>query len=140
MNRDQFFSWAASRSDSLEVWKECIDMAGDINAGIMLSQIVSWHLSSNENAQTELWAKRGDHLWLVKAHTDWYDEIRFTADQARRALRVLEEKKLVITKVHQFNGTPTKHIRINWPAFWKAWESVLSAGSEQAGDLGKDAE
>jgi len=76
----------------------------------------------------------------VKAYTDWYDEIRFTPDQARLALRVLEEKKLVITKVYKFDGTPTKHIRINWPAFWKAWESVLSAGSEQAGDLGKDAE
>jgi len=62
MNRDQFFSWAADRSDTLEVRKECIDMAGDIKAGIMLSQIVFWHLSSNENAPTKLSAKRGDHL------------------------------------------------------------------------------
>lgn len=137
---DEFLSWEQSSRDTIDVKKIYIDMAGDLMAGVMLSQIVYWHLPSR-NGDSKLRITREGSDWLVKSYSQWWDEIRMTEDQARRALKILKEKDLVNTKVWRFAGSPTMHIRIS-DHFMTAFEAQLDLGhspstpSQQPLDLG----
>ena len=87
-----------------------IDIAGDLVAGTLLSQIMYW-FSSDKNGDTKLRVKKKDGMWLAKSRTDWYEEIRISPKQYDRAIKVLKSKGLVETKLYRFNGCPTNHIR-----------------------------
>lgn len=81
-----------------------VDVAGDVLAGLLLSQIAYW----TPRATVE----RQGAFWIVKAHGEWWDEVRLTEKQARRALQVLVDGGLVETHVWKWNGTPKLHVRI----------------------------
>jgi hypothetical protein len=91
-----------------------IDIAGDLVAGTLLSQIIYW-FTPNSNGQQKVRVFKDGHYWLAKKQEEWYDEIRITEKQYRTAIKKLEDKKLVIKKRYKFNGSPTTHIRPNYP-------------------------
>ena len=72
---EQFLLWERASRDTLEVKRTYIDMAGDLVAGVVLSQIVYWHLPSREG-KARLQVEREGVLWLAKSRTDWWDEWR----------------------------------------------------------------
>ena len=45
---DHFLLWEHASRDAIMVKRVYIDMAGDVIAGLMLSQIVYWHLPNDE--------------------------------------------------------------------------------------------
>ena len=110
-----FLQWEMASRDTIDVKRSYIDLAGDLVTGILLSQIVFWHLPG-ENGE-RLRVTNGDHVWLVKKRSDWWQECRITPKQFDRAAAILETKKLIITEVHRFQGETQKHIRIDWPVF-----------------------
>ncbi len=124
---ESFLLWERSSRDTLEVKRCYIDMAGDLVAGIVLSQIVYWHLPSREG-RTRLRVKRDGHLWLAKGRADWWDECRVSPKQADRALALLEDRGLVEVRLFRFAGAPTKHVRIVPEAFLRGWADHLGAG------------
>ena len=128
MNTDQdfnlFLRWEAATRDVMMLRKVYVDMTGDLVAGLMLSQIIYWHLPGRDGKSRLRVAKEGG-LWLAKSYSDWWDEIRVTEKQARRAVNVLREKGLVITGVWKFNGTPTVHLRIDEARFLEAWKAAV---------------
>jgi hypothetical protein len=113
---NHFLLWEQASRDAIMVKRVYIDMAGDVIAGLMLSQIIYWHLPNNQG-ETRLRVVKDGYLWLAKSHSDWWEECRLTVDQARRALKVLQEKGLVVTALKQFNGAPTNHIRLEQNRF-----------------------
>ncbi|MEO2090312.1 MAG: hypothetical protein ABGY75_12545, partial [Gemmataceae bacterium] len=124
---ERFLLWERSSRDTLEVKRCYIDMAGDLVAGIVLSQIVYWHLPSRDG-RTRLRVKRDGHLWLAKGRADWWDECRVSPKQADRALALLAERGLVEVRLFRFAGAPTKHVRIVPEAFLRGWADHLGAG------------
>lgn len=124
---EQFLLWERSSRDTIEVKRAYIDMAGDLVAGIVLSQIVYWHLPSRDG-RTRLRVKRDGHLWLAKGRADWWDECRVSPKQADRALALLAERGLVEVRLFRFAGAPTKHVRIVPEAFLRGWADHLGAG------------
>lgn len=125
----QFLLWERSSRDTIEVKRAYIDMAGDLAAGIVLSQIVYWHLPSRDG-RTRLRVKRDGHLWLAKGRADWWAECRVSPKQADRALAVLEQRGSIEVRLVRFAGAPTKHVRIVPEAFLRGWSDHLDAGSD----------
>jgi len=106
-------------------------MAGDVIAGLLLSQIVYWYLPSKKDGRSKLRVYKDGHYWIARTRKDWWDELRIRAKRADRALSILEEKGLIDTAVYKFNGAPTKHIRIVKEKFLTAWTARLASLQEE---------
>jgi hypothetical protein len=122
---DTFFKWERASRDTIDVKKIYIDMAGDLVAGIVLSQLIYWHLP-DERGRVRLRVQKGGKKWLAKARHEWWTECRVSPKQVDRALKILAGKGLIEVTTHRFNGAPTKHIRIISNTFIKAWNEQHS--------------
>jgi hypothetical protein len=129
----QFLLWERSSRDSLDVKRVYIDMACDLVAGVVLSQIVYWHLPSRDGSP-RLQVEREGKLWLAKGREEWWDECRISPKQADRALEVLEERGLIEVRLFKFGKAPRKHIRIRQDAFLHAWKTKVNGTSPRGGD------
>jgi hypothetical protein len=120
MQRDDFLLWETTTHDTVDFKRVYVDMAGgDVLAGLLLSQIVFWHLP-NRRGKTKMRVRKNDELWVAHSDNDWYDEIRLTEKQARRARLHLVENGLLVAKRFMFNGVLTMHLRIEWSNFFIA--------------------
>jgi hypothetical protein len=117
MDRQQFLYWELASRDTIDFKKVYVDMADDLISGLLLSQIVYWHLPNKETGESRLRVKNHGYEWIAKARGDWFDEIRITPKQFDRAIKILENRDLVEVRVMKFNGNPTKHIRLKWTHF-----------------------
>src|SRR5688572_3050719 len=116
MDKDQvnqiiayFLSWEKHSRDVIDFKKIYVDMAGDLVAGLVLSQTVYWHLPGADGI-TRLRVSKGGELWIAKRREDWFEEIRISPKQLDRALEILVDKELIYAAVYGFAGTPTKHV------------------------------
>lgn len=108
----EFYFWEKSSKDIIDVKRIYIDIADDLIAGILLSQIIYWNLP-NDKGQTKLKVEKDGKLWLAKSRQEWWEEIRISPKQFDNAIKKLEIKNIVETKLFKFNGAPTKHISLN---------------------------
>lgn len=133
MNWQQFFEFIlraeASDNDRISVKRSYVDMAGDLNAGIMLSQLMYWTMPG-KNGETRMRSEHDGYLWVSKSAQEWHDEIRLTSRQVQRATQLLEDKGLIITALYKFKGAPTKHYRIDPERFAKTYSKVLGYEGE----------
>lgn len=118
-----FLSWEKFSRDTIDVKTIYIDMAGDIAAGILLSQIVYWYLPSKDGKSKITVIKEGKE-WIAKARYEWWDECRITPKQVDRAIGDLVELGILETKVFKFDNSPTKHIRIVKDTFVQLWNAL----------------
>lgn len=122
---EEFLAREAQNRDCIDFKKCYVDIAGkDLQAGLLLSQIIYWFLRDKQG-KTKLRVVKDDKIWLAKKRTDWWDEVRLSAMQFDRAIKVLEREGLVETKVYKFDGCPTKHIRINTEEIDDRLNSIL---------------
>ncbi len=136
----EFLQWEAVSKDTIDFKKAYVDMAGgDLIAGLMLSQIVFWHLPDKRGG-SKLRVERDGYQWIAKKRTDWYEECRISDQRARRALKLLTELNLIETKVYKFAGVPTTHIRILPEPFLAAWENVVRSLYSDGGQSDREGE
>jgi hypothetical protein len=121
---NEFLAQEKTSKDTIDVKRIYIDMAGDLVAGILLSQILYWHLPG-KNDSSRLRVKKEGSYWLAKTQNDWFDECRITAKQYRRAINILKKLGFIETKVFKFAGDPTTHLKINWETFLKTYSCLL---------------
>jgi hypothetical protein len=119
-----FLAWEQESRDTIDFKKIYVDMAGDLLAGLLLSQIVFWHLP-NKQGRRKLRVEREGTFWLAKTRDEWYDELRMIPPEVDRALATLEAAGLIETRVWKFSNHPTKHVRIVPEVFMSAWNEVL---------------
>ena len=136
MDFNDFLRWEKASRDTIDFKVVYVDMVGDLAAGLLLSQIVYWHLPG-KGGITKLRIGREGKEWLAKAHADWWDEIRVPQRTIRRKLDLLRELGLIETRLWQFNGAPITHIRLVPQVFLKAWEATI-AQSLDHGPLGQN--
>lgn len=112
----EFLAWELYSRDTIDLKRIYIDIAGDLIAGLLLSQIIYWNLPSKETGKSKLQVKKDGHYWIVKGREDWYNEIRITKRQYDRASKILIEKDLIIpSKTNwKFGGVPKTHLRLNF--------------------------
>ena len=126
MTFEEFIYWEATTRDTIDFKKIYVDVAGDLIAGLMLSQIIYWHLPS-KNGDSKLKVKKDGYLWIAKGNADWYDEIRITEWQAPRALKILEDRGIVEKRIYKFDGAPMNHIRIVGDRFLELFSNLVKA-------------
>lgn len=131
MDRMKFIYWEMASHDTIDFKKVYVDMADDLIAGLLLSQIVYWHLPSKETGQPKLKVEKEGELWIAKGREDWHDEIRITCRQYDRAIKILENKDLVVVKTFKFDGNPMKHVRLNWNHFLAFLEYQLEENARK---------
>lgn len=113
MNNFDLLEMELFAEDAFRVKRAYIDISdGDLIAGILLGQIIYWHLP-NKQGKSKLRArdKQGDFV-LVKERTSWYDEIRITPRQYDRAIKILRDKGYVETGTTMFNAKRTQTIKL----------------------------
>ena len=97
---------------------------GDMNAGVLLGQILYWQ---------DRTTREDGYFW--KSRRDWNDELGLSEDQVRRATRILKRASCGLeTKVLKAKGSPTVHYRLNEDKFL-AWVMEESSRVAQM-DLG----
>src|SRR5699024_12159927 len=89
-----FLYWEQASEDTIDFKRIYVDVAGDILAGLLLSQIIYWHLP-NKSGEQKLRVEKDGHLWIAKGRSEWFEEIRLTARQFDRASKILEDKGLI---------------------------------------------
>ncbi|ODG97958.1 hypothetical protein A4S05_11230 [Nostoc sp. KVJ20] len=128
-DQNSFLAWESRSRDTIEVKRCYVDVAGgDLIAGILLSQIIYWHLPDHEG-QPRLRIEREGHKWLAKKRDDWWKECRITPKQFDTAIKLLESKNLIVTALYKFANSPTKHIRIDWENFLELLNLVVQTPS-----------
>lgn len=107
-----FLIWERTSRDTIDLKKTYIDVAGDLIAGLLLSQIIYWHLP-DKNGDTKLKVYKKGKYWLAKQRTDWWKEIRITPKQYDRAISKLRKLEIVETWNTMFDAKNTPHIYLN---------------------------
>lgn len=121
----EFLAWEKTTTDTVDFKRIYVDMAGDLVAGLMLSQLVYWYLLPNRKGESKLRVHRDGHWWVAKQRDDWWDEIRLSPKRVDRAIKILVNAGLVVKKNSMFNGKRTAFLRIDWETFRIAWRDNL---------------
>ena len=122
----EFISWESASRDTIDVKTIYIDMVEDLIAGILLSQIIYWHLPS-KNGVTKLRVQKEGHYWIAKKREDWWDEIRISPKQFDRASDILVNKGIIEKKKFKFQGDPVVHIRLKFDNFLQLLQSAIES-------------
>ena len=107
----QFLQWETVTRDVLDVKRVYIDLAGDLAAGVALSEIVYWYLP-NKNGKTKLRVEKDGIYWIAAPRAEWWNRCRLSPEQADYALGKLIKKGLIEKRVFKFGGIPVVHIRL----------------------------
>ena len=129
MTFNDFIAWELSSRDCIDVKLVYVDMAGELAAGVMLSQIVFWNLPTRDGAP-RLSVERDGHLWLVRSDADWWDEIRLREGAAKRARGVLVERGLIVVERARssfHDGGVACHLRLDVDGFLAALDAQIAA-------------
>jgi hypothetical protein len=125
----QFLSWEASTRDVLDVKRIYIDLAGDLAAGVALSEIVYWYLP-NKEGKSRLRVEHDGNLWIAAPRSQWWDRCRLSPEQADYALGKLVRKGLIEKRVFKFNGQPIVHLRLLVDGFLAQLQALIAEPAE----------
>lgn len=135
----QFLQWEAASRDCIEVKRSYVKVAGDLVAGVLLSQIIYWNLPTRDGKSKLRVSKEGKY-WIAKTREEWSMECCISVYQFDRAVELLARKGLIEAKRFRFNNAPTTHIWLNIPVLIDAISKIpdfrLSINSEKS-KLGK---
>ena len=133
---EDFFAWEKASKDTIDVKRIYVDITwleeeerGDLVSGILLSQIVFWHLpGKKEEVGTKVKVVKDDQVWLVKKREDWWEECRITPKQFDRAIDRLQKANLIECKLFKFDGAPTVHLRLLVDTLTERVKWILTKG------------
>ncbi|MDD5489308.1 MAG: hypothetical protein PHP25_01320 [Candidatus Moranbacteria bacterium] len=111
---EKFVRWEAASRDIIDFKCIYVDVAGDLVSGLLLSQIVFWHLP-DRYGKTKLRAKnRKKELCLAKNRSDWLEECRIKCRPYDLAIKKLEKKGIVSVTNSLFRNKRTPFIKLNY--------------------------
>lgn len=127
LTRDQIIALEQSDHKYVRAKKIYIDMAGDLIAGIVLSEIVYWHTPGKGGKQRLRAIEGQSDKWLACRRQSWWERARITARQFDRALDKLVQVGLIIREHFDYKGQSTLHVRISWDVFEELYNKLLEA-------------
>ena len=112
MTPDEFLKWELHSRDTIDLKRIYIDIAEDLASGVLLSQLIYWHLP-DKKGQTKITVEKEGKLWIRKKREDWWEECRLKPRQFDKAAVNLETLGICEQKNFVYEGRNTKHIRLN---------------------------
>lgn len=125
---EDFLTWERASRDTIDVKRSYVDIAGDLAAGVMLSQIIYYYLPGKDG-ETKLRVEKEGKKWLAKKRDDWWEECRLTPDQVDRCTSILKKAGVIETARYKFQGSPVLHIRL-LRRFFQLLDEVVRTESE----------
>lgn len=134
----EYLAWEDSTRDAIRIRRCYVDIAGDLNAGILLSQLCYW-FGTDEYGQPRVRICRDDKFWVARQRTEWWTDCCLTPKQFDSAVIKLTRltadvsgvlSPLVETQLYQFNGTPVKHVHLNQAALAVLWKQQMQKYKE----------
>lgn len=114
-----FLKWESS-AVCVDFKPAYVDMAGgNVLAGLLLSQIVFWHLPTSQ-AQ---FVMHNGKAWLAKSHRDWYRECRLSRQNVRTALKCLSKHGLIDYCTLKNQGL----VHLNEDRFLSRWQELVDS-------------
>lgn len=127
---EKFLLWENAGSNVISTKKAYIDMTGgDLIAGIVLSEIIFWHLP-NKEGKSKLRVQHDGKYWIAIRRSEWWERCRVTERQSDKALKILTDCGIIEKDVYKFNGEPTVHVRVIEEIFLKAWNNAVAVPME----------
>lgn len=123
---DKFLLWEATSRDIIDFKKIYVDMVNNVNAGLMLSEIVYWYLPSKQDGSSRLRVEHDDFLWIACRRYEWWQRIRLSPEKAEAAIKILLDAKLIFKGIYKFAGSPTVHVRLNQDVFMAMWTNLIN--------------
>lgn len=136
---NDFLAWSMS-SKTIAFKAIYAQITGDIIAGLLLSQIIFWHLPS-ENGKSKLRIERNGRFWIAKKRTDWVKEIWISDRQYDRVIKHLskdDEGKglgVVDVEIYKFSGVNQPHIALNYDVLFALLNKQLAKYAKQGNDI-----
>lgn len=121
---DDFLAWEETTRDTIDFKKTYVDMTGDILAGLVLSEIIYWHMPSKKG-RSRLSVHRDGQEWIACHRVEWWDRTRMTPRQIDRVFKILIAKGLIVKDRFHFAGKPTVHVRLNKERFLELWQGLV---------------
>jgi hypothetical protein len=90
-----------NKEKEIRLRTELLDITRDINAALMLNDIISY-----QNVERE-----GFH-WLARSSSQWFGRLRLSRKKLDRATQVLMDLGLVSVTIYKFDWVPTRHYRL----------------------------
>jgi len=89
------------QANILTIPRVFIDMLGDIETALFLSQVIYW-------------SDRGKQFggWFYKTYQEWERELGLNEYKIRKAKKKLEELGILQTKIKKADGNPTVHYKL----------------------------
>ena len=124
MNLNEFLQLKSIERQRVNFEMIYVDMTGDLISGLLLSQIIYW-FSPDKNGKSKLRVTYKGKRALAKARNEWFDEIRITAKQYDKAIKILERLKIVEVVNSMFDAKRTPFIMLNDEHFMDSYSSNL---------------
>lgn len=114
------------------------EITGDIVAGLLLSQIVFWHLPS-KSGYSKLRVEKNGKWWIAKKRTDWFEEVWISDRQYDRIIKILGAKTkynkhglgIVDVEIYKFAGIPQPHIALNYNVLFELLNKQMAKYAKQ---------
>jgi len=120
-------SWEKKTKDTVDFKKIYVDMAGDLVAGIMLSQLLFWFQPNREGSKkTRYYRTSNKHDIVIKTRAEWWDECRLSAKQVDRATAILVKRGIIEDFTTQRRTGRSKAYHLNYPGFYRAWLQLIT--------------
>jgi len=100
------------QANILTIPRVFIDFTGTVEAAMVLSQIIYW-------------SDRASHGWFYKSYPEWKEELALSEYHVHKAVKGLQGKGILRTRVMRANGSPTLHYLLDVEAFTKAITAFL---------------
>ncbi len=104
----------AGQPSVLTIPRVFIQLTGDIESALLLSQVLYWTPRSKDT-----------NGWVYKTYAEWEAELGLRERPLLRARRKLTSMGILETKLKKANGSPTVHYRIKEDAFVTQLVSLL---------------
>jgi len=132
MTKTEFLGWETASRDIIDFKRCYCDLARDLIGGLILSQIVFWHLPAKDGQPKLHVVDKDGRRWLAKNHADWWDEVRASPKQAATALKRLWKAGLIDLHNGMFNSKKTPMIALCWEPFLEKLDKVVKVQSSSS--------
>jgi len=110
----------AGQGNILTIPRPFIDYMGSIEGGLFLSQLLYWSDRT-----------KNPHGWMYKTYKEWWDELRLSEYQVRKAAQTCIKRKILKTKIKKANGNPTVHYKLDIKTFSDSFLKFFSIETEK---------
>lgn len=104
----------SGQSNVLTIPRAYIGYTGDVNAALVLSQLIYWCDKGSRNDG-----------FIYKSYREWAIETGLSKHQINRATQILKSKGIVETQLKKAEGAPTLHYRLDIDRFTRSFSEYV---------------